>query len=192
VAAARIVIASKGVDATTIQEITDEADVGFGTFYNHFESKEAVLDDVVAALIDDFGASVDALTADIEDPAVAVATVVKNFDRLVDVDPVLSGLAVRVGLRRPEVGNAVAGWLREHLERGIECGRFDIPDTRAALVALGGTIYLSMQLRLAGRLDEEVEQHLVELTVRMLGVEIEEARRIAGSPLSELTGPVGV
>ena len=45
--AARVVMADKGVEATTIQEITDAADVGFGTFYNHFESKEVLIDELV-------------------------------------------------------------------------------------------------------------------------------------------------
>ena len=36
----------KGVEATTVKDITAEADVGHGSFYNHFKS----IDDVTAAL----------------------------------------------------------------------------------------------------------------------------------------------
>src|SRR5687767_407239 len=46
--AAKALIARQGVDNTRIQEITDEADVGFGSFYNHFESKEAIIEAVLA------------------------------------------------------------------------------------------------------------------------------------------------
>ena len=42
VRAARDLMARKGVGATSIQEITDAADVGFGSFYNHFDSKETI------------------------------------------------------------------------------------------------------------------------------------------------------
>jgi AcrR family transcriptional regulator len=46
----------KGVDATTIEDITEEADVGKGTFYRHFESKRAVvlalIEDVIGRLIE--------------------------------------------------------------------------------------------------------------------------------------------
>ena len=45
--AARRVIARKGIDATTIADITSEADVGIGSFYNHFKSKE----DLVGTLV---------------------------------------------------------------------------------------------------------------------------------------------
>jgi AcrR family transcriptional regulator len=36
--------AKKGIGATTIEDITEQADLGKGTFYRHFASKEAVLD----------------------------------------------------------------------------------------------------------------------------------------------------
>src|SRR4030095_6692086 len=42
VRAARELMARKGVGATSIQEITEAADVGFGSFYNHFDSKETI------------------------------------------------------------------------------------------------------------------------------------------------------
>ena len=32
----------KGIDCTSIEEITERADVGKGTFYNHFENKETI------------------------------------------------------------------------------------------------------------------------------------------------------
>lgn len=34
---------NKGVNETTISEIMEEADLGMGTFYNYFDSKEAIL-----------------------------------------------------------------------------------------------------------------------------------------------------
>jgi AcrR family transcriptional regulator len=41
--AARTLFARQGIDKTRINEITEEADVGFGSFYNHFESKAAIV-----------------------------------------------------------------------------------------------------------------------------------------------------
>ncbi|MGZ5311085.1 MAG: helix-turn-helix domain-containing protein, partial [Solirubrobacterales bacterium] len=38
--AARDLFAEQGVEATTIAAIAERADVGFGSFYNHFESKD--------------------------------------------------------------------------------------------------------------------------------------------------------
>ena len=47
--AALDVFAEKSVDAATVEEITDKADVGKGTLYQHFEDKE----EIVVTLVDD-------------------------------------------------------------------------------------------------------------------------------------------
>jgi AcrR family transcriptional regulator len=44
--AAEHVFRRKGIDSTTVNDITEQADVAYGSFYNHFES----LDEVVSAL----------------------------------------------------------------------------------------------------------------------------------------------
>lgn len=46
-AAADFVFRHKGIDGTTVNEITEQADVAYGSFYNHFKS----IDEVVAALV---------------------------------------------------------------------------------------------------------------------------------------------
>jgi AcrR family transcriptional regulator len=46
-AAAERLLAEKGLDRTTINDITSEAGVGFGTFYNYFASKEEVFKELV-------------------------------------------------------------------------------------------------------------------------------------------------
>lgn len=52
------VFSERGVDIATIEEITERADLGKGTFYRYFENKEAVMLDLVvdavARLIDGF------------------------------------------------------------------------------------------------------------------------------------------
>jgi AcrR family transcriptional regulator len=50
-AAADLVFRRKGIDGTTVNDITEEADVAYGSFYNHFKS----IDEIAAALV---GASV--------------------------------------------------------------------------------------------------------------------------------------
>src|SRR6266550_5720418 len=46
-AAAELVFRRKGIDGTTVNDITEQADVAYGSFYNHFKS----IDEVVAALV---------------------------------------------------------------------------------------------------------------------------------------------
>lgn len=52
--------AQKGFDETTVQEITDRADVGKGTFFNYFPSKEAILMEYYRAITDELIAHAEA------------------------------------------------------------------------------------------------------------------------------------
>src|SRR6266581_6389395 len=46
-AAADQVFRRKGIDGTTVNDITEQADVAYGSFYNHFKS----IDEIVGALV---------------------------------------------------------------------------------------------------------------------------------------------
>src|SRR5512139_2381797 len=74
-------IAERGVDAVAVNEITEAADVGFGSFYNHFESKEAIHATVFGAVFDDFGEALERLTVDVDDPAEIIAICVRHTIR---------------------------------------------------------------------------------------------------------------
>ena len=56
--AARAVFAEKGLDTTRIEEITERADVGKGTFYYHFGSKEKIVREVIDAVLGELTAAV--------------------------------------------------------------------------------------------------------------------------------------
>jgi AcrR family transcriptional regulator len=60
VAAARQVFAAKGFYAATISDITEAADVGFGTFYLHFPGKEAIFAAVVEEGFDQLRSDIEA------------------------------------------------------------------------------------------------------------------------------------
>ena len=66
--AARETMSVKGVDATTIADITEAADLGFGTFYNHFKSKDEIVDAAMSDMVERLGDEIDELIAPIDDP----------------------------------------------------------------------------------------------------------------------------
>src|SRR5271166_2742409 len=94
--AARALFARQGVDNTRINEITDEADVGFGSFYNHFASKEAIVETVLADAVAGQGAAIEAITARLEDPAEVISAAHRHFVRLASDDPEWAWLLVRL------------------------------------------------------------------------------------------------
>lgn len=57
--AAREVFAEKGLDLTRIDEITERADVGKGTFYYYFQSKEELINELIHGMLDELTAAID-------------------------------------------------------------------------------------------------------------------------------------
>jgi AcrR family transcriptional regulator len=51
--AAATLFARKGISATTVREIADEVGMGSGSLYHHFESKEAIADEVISSYLED-------------------------------------------------------------------------------------------------------------------------------------------
>src|SRR5579872_3848088 len=93
---AAALFARQGVDNTRINEITDEADVGFGSFYNHFKSKEEIVEAVLTETLAAQGAAVADLTAGLEDPAEVVAVAHRHFVELARTDPDWAWLLIRL------------------------------------------------------------------------------------------------
>lgn len=71
-AAATRVLAEKGLHETKVADIASAADVGVGTFYLHFATKEALFDGVVEDTVARLKAAVDAERARAEDPVARI------------------------------------------------------------------------------------------------------------------------
>src|SRR6201993_1557753 len=67
-AAVRLIAEGRG-DRASVQEITEAADVGFGSFYNHFESKEQLFQTASEEVMERWGQMIDRASAGISDPA---------------------------------------------------------------------------------------------------------------------------
>src|SRR5690348_6339230 len=87
VSAARLLLTTRDPAEVSIQEITDAADVGFGSFYNHFTSKQELFDVAVEEVMEDHGAMLDKVTAGIDDPAEVFATSVRITARFPNTQP---------------------------------------------------------------------------------------------------------
>ena len=47
-------VISRGYEPVTIRDITQEAQVGYKTFFRHYESKDALLQSIIDEIIDEF------------------------------------------------------------------------------------------------------------------------------------------
>ncbi|MGW2523785.1 TetR/AcrR family transcriptional regulator [Streptomyces sp. NPDC001617] len=185
VSAARQILAETGDTGVSIQAIADRADVGFGSFYNHFDSKAELFDAAVSDALEEFGRAIDERLRETDDPAELVAAGFRLTARMVDSHPDLMRVLRHRGLAQIHSEKGVAPRARRDLERGIATGRFAVDDPVIALSALGGVLLSLVELRFS-RPDlhaEEAAASLAEMALRMLGVPDAEAREIARCPL---------
>ena len=72
------VMAQKGIDAATMSEITEIADVGAGTVYNYFASKDELAMCIMEQVMDRLSQRIEAVTNNFTDPAQVYAFGIRN------------------------------------------------------------------------------------------------------------------
>lgn len=188
--------AERGVDAVPINEITEAADVGFGSFYNHFPSKEAIHDALTQQLFEEFGDALDCQTASVEDPAEVIAVSIRHAVLRAQREPLWGQLLIRETCGGRGITRGLGPRLMRDLMRGVDAGRFTVPDLLLGFVMVGsailGAIGAKVQLtpddtavleRMGVSTDGLPERTAVAL-LHTLGLPFSEARAIAQRPLS--------
>jgi len=185
IGAARQILAESGDTSVSIQAIAERADVGFGTFYNHFPSKTDLFDAAVGEVLDEYGQAIDTYLTGVEDPAERVAAGVRLSMRMVESRPEVMKILRRRGLGHIHSDRGLAPRALEDLRRGVASGRFAATDPLVALTGLGGSLLALVDMKFAyPQIDgEQAAANMAELMLRMLGLDAEEARRLAWVPL---------
>ena len=174
-------------DNVPILKITQAADVGMGSFYNHFETKEQLFEAAVEAVMDGYGQLLDDLTAGIGIPqwcSPAASGYRTAPTQGTGAQPGLPQQRAPAAQRRQRPGTTCPA--RHRGRRGA--GRFDVEDvdvavtmTAGALIALGQLLHDQPE-----RDVEETTDRVTEDLLRMFGVTAAAARRICRLPLPDL------
>jgi AcrR family transcriptional regulator len=176
-------MAEKGMEGVAINEITEAADVGFGSFYNHFESKESIYAAVVEWLFEDFGSRLDRLTADVSDPAEVVSVAIRHTIMRAQREPLWGQFLIREGLSMRALNRGLGQRLMRDIRKGIAAGRFSDADPFMSFVAVGGTVLVSISAASTGVDPGFSTKHLPEraarIALRTLGLKEAEAERIS-------------
>jgi AcrR family transcriptional regulator len=133
-------MAERGMEGVAINEITEAADVGFGSFYNHFESKEAIYATLVDNVFEEFAKVLDRLAVGIADPAEVVAVSVRHTVLRARQDPVWGRFLIREGFSAPALNRGLAQRLLRDIRNGMAAKRFVVADPFVGYLAVGGTV----------------------------------------------------
>lgn len=196
VRAAQTFIADGRLNAPVL-EITQAADVGMGSFYNHFESKEQLFEAAVSDALESHGAILDAYTATIDDPAEIFATSFRLTGRLLRQRPQESSILLANGMSLLLSDKGLAPRAMRDIEAAVAVGRFTVQDPQLSLAMAGGALLgLGNLLRAQPERDDAAAADAVTRDVLLLfGMTPEQAAEVCTRPLpdlSELTQPNSV
>jgi AcrR family transcriptional regulator len=186
--AAQRLIAEGKVNVPVL-EITQVADVGMGSFYNHFDSKEQLFEAAVADVLDAHGAILDRLTESIDDPAETFATSFRLTGRLFRRRPQESEILLANGPALISSDRGLAPRALRDIKAGVDAGRFTVDDPDLALAMAGGALLgLGKLLRDdPDRDDARAADAVTENVLRLFGLSAAEAHAICQRPLPDDT-----
>jgi AcrR family transcriptional regulator len=163
------VVSEKGIEASTVQDITEAADVGRGSFYNFFDTKEelvqAIIDDHVELLLKMQRCVIERF----DEPAMALAALLRY-----SFDIELENLVVaRFTVQTQKVGGAFFQKFHDGtfklVQAGRESGVFPVVDAELGVVALASLMLGALEAILIERVRRDCTLDIVGCILRLLG-----------------------
>jgi AcrR family transcriptional regulator len=190
---AALIKAAQGVIAAgrlnvPILEITQAADVGMGSFYNHFATKEELFEAAVIDVLDRHGEVLDALTGQLEDPAEIFASSFRLTGRFFRRRPQESAILLANWQAVLASERGLAPRALRDITAAAAAGRFRIDDPERALTTAGGLL-MGLGMLLTARPDREANQTtdaVAEDLLRLFGMSARDAHRICTRSLPEI------
>ena len=182
-AAARQILAKDGEAGLRIAELTELADIGFGTFYSHFESKEAIVEAVVSGVLRGAAVAIGERALEFADPAQTAAYSYRRFVCFAREQPQLATLLVNLAGAGDLFERSLAPYARQTLERGRETGRFRIEDLELALISVTAAAFAAIRGVLTGRVGPNADIVGAEMMLRGFGITADDAEYLAQVPL---------
>ncbi|RJG01037.1 TetR/AcrR family transcriptional regulator [Noviherbaspirillum sedimenti] len=179
ISAACTVMAEKGIDAATMLEIAQLADVGAGTVYNYFKSKDELAIAVLEEMMHDLALQIEKQTSSVDDAArvyaFGIATVLNeatnnlNWKQLLYRSEVIADALYR----------RMGPFAIRDIRRAVEAGRFNTPDADLVWRLTSHAIVGASLSINAGQLAGDVKREIVIRLLCMNGMGADEALALA-------------
>lgn len=168
-AAARL-IAERGIDGTTVNDIVTEAAVAPGTFYNYFPALDAMLAEMAGSLRDEIAVN-SAQRAKARDPGSRLAQVLRAHLARARGDASWARLVVRfAAVPALEVRAALLHGLEDDIIDGIGKGQFSAEADEAAMDLVIGALLAGFERVAEGHVAPDYDRHLTANILRGLGM----------------------
>lgn len=176
------VMSEKGIDSATMQEIAELADVGAGTVYSYFKSKDELAIAVLERVMHELALRIETVTNQFADPAQVYAFGVRTVIEAATEDQRWRQLLNRSEVIAGAMYRCMGPFAIRDLENATKAGRFKVTD--AALIwkmATHAIVGVSLAIT-QGVLPTDVKQETVVRLLCMTGIGEAEANDLAARP----------
>ena len=185
--AAREIMTGKGVEATTMLEIAERADMGAGTVYNYFKSKDELAIAVLETLMHDLAVRIEKVTNTFDDPAQVYAFGVRTV-----LDTATSDIRWAQMLNRSEViadamFRMIGPFAIRDLRLASQAGRFEVSNAELVWRLTCHAIIGAALAITTGQIPASAADQIIARLLCMTGIGSNAAVELAGRPRPDLT-----
>lgn len=187
--AALRLFSEQGSEQVTVRDLARAAGIARGTVYNNLPDPGSLFQTVAERLGAEMHERVNLSFSAIEDPAARLANGLRLFIRRAHDEPHWGRFIVRFAMTTAALRQMWEGYPLRDLAAGLDGGRYSFrPEQVPSVVAMIASVGLSgMFMVLEGhRTWRDAGADAAELVLRAIGIEAEEARRIATADLPPL------
>lgn len=171
-------VASKGPDAVSIDDVVSEAGVSRGTFYKYFPSSTELISAAAVELTNELIAMAEVAVQHFDDPVQRLACGFRLVVGLPQRLPLVANFLVRLGWPSTDRSKLLLDFVRRDLSDGMRAGRFAAMPIELALNIVAG-IAIGAAHVLLHQHDEALVGAATISVLNALGVSPDEAKRIS-------------
>lgn len=183
VAAAERLVAQRGLDALSIDEITEAADVAKGTFYTHFQDKDDLAAEIARQIRLDLEDRITRMNEGVKDAGVRMANGLATVLEFAIRQPVRARAMMRLIPGSVNPDTPINAGIRADILLGQKTKLFQVPSSDAAVVVtLGAVMSAAMRLTEAAHpvgKPHEFAADAIAVALAGLGMKPSEAQRLA-------------
>ncbi|MFC5679124.1 TetR/AcrR family transcriptional regulator [Aeromicrobium endophyticum] len=179
---------AEGQTGAPIQKVTERADVGIGTFYNHFASKEELFEVAVREAVETYAVVLDSFADDTSDAAANFARSFRLTGRLQRVHPQTSRVLLAHAEEISRSSSGIAAHARRDIAAAHDAGQFSVPDVDLAMVVVTGAMVELGRLLLdePGRDAATTTDGVTKHVLLSLGMTHDRASTLCDQPLPDV------
>ena len=189
-AAAIPVVAEKGLEGAVVADFIKAAKVSHGTFYNYFDSRDQLVEELakkIEAEIIDYDDRVRAATSDL---AQRIIVGVRLNIRRASVDADWSRFMIMLRMQRIMEGVRRDSGVRSDIINAMRAGQIATQDVDLAVGAVETITLMGLCRAVDSQGPDNLDERVGAITLCALGVPLERAQALASEPLPSELPPV--